>query len=188
MIVSVLQLLFVFLTEHTNVGEYTAAIDGYQILKPDSVSKHISYHPQSPLLCTGSAISRRKYNKPCLGIITGLLTMSGLLWRHSMCTQWWDSICGLPIINCKRFIKSPTEALPALSLEWNCSFWTCFSHFSVLCSGIMAVILLLSLIHCLKTIVKKLEDLTFNLGVTLLAEYLSTPESEKKLERDETVQ
>lgn len=105
MIVSVLQLLFVFLTEHTNVGEYTAAIDGYQILKPDSVSKHISYHPQSPLLCTGSAISRRKYNKPCLGIIAGLLTMSGLLWRHSMCTPWWDSVCGLPIINCKRFIK-----------------------------------------------------------------------------------
>lgn len=49
--------------------------------------------------------------------------------------------------------------------------------------------LLLSLIHCLKTIVKKIEELTFNLGVTLLVEYLSTLESErKKLERDETVQ
>lgn len=41
-IVSVLQLLFVFLAGHTNAGEYTAALDGYQILKPDLMSKHIS--------------------------------------------------------------------------------------------------------------------------------------------------
>lgn len=42
MIVSVLQLLFVFPAERTNAGEYTAALDGYQILKPDLMSKHIS--------------------------------------------------------------------------------------------------------------------------------------------------
>lgn len=31
-----------FLAEHTNVREYAAALDGYQILKPDLLSKHIS--------------------------------------------------------------------------------------------------------------------------------------------------
>lgn len=41
-ILSVLRLLFVFLTEYTNVGEHTAALDAYQILKPDLMSKHIS--------------------------------------------------------------------------------------------------------------------------------------------------
>lgn len=34
--------LFVLITEHTNIREYASALDGYQILKSDLISKHIS--------------------------------------------------------------------------------------------------------------------------------------------------
>lgn len=38
----VLKRLFVFLTEHTNVSELSAALDSYKILEPSLMSKHIS--------------------------------------------------------------------------------------------------------------------------------------------------
>lgn len=149
------------------------------------MSKYISWHPQCLLIHAHAAVSRRKYNKPSLGIDTGLLTTSCLLQRNgrynSMCAQWWGSACGLQIMKYKR-LKSPQR----LSLHFHSAgaYWEPAIFFLSSCF-ILQQLQPSPWPFC--TVLSHDQSLTFNLGVALLLEHLSDPESGKSIRGDETV-